>query len=344
MIKFKRIHLYWLLQSLGWAAYAGLIFFASFNSQGFYLSGSFLLNLFLSFFFGIAFSHVLKNRVVSLGLLKLSVFSDFVKIIFVLIAVSFFYVVSTKIVSILISWSTMNLGVVSFLINWASFLLLFAFWLTLYYGYHLFEQNQRQELDNLELQAFQTELELQNLRSQLNPHFLFNALNAIRALVEVDPKKSKEAVTLLSNLLRFSLSTNYDRLVSIENELQMVDSYLSLEKIRFEERLIIKKEINDELRNFDIPAFTIQTLVENAIKHGISKLIEGGEISIRVVKVEKFILIQVANSGQISSEKDLGVGLNNLKKRLEIEYKSNYYFSIYQANLVYVELRIPMNR
>jgi sensor histidine kinase YesM len=344
MMTFKRAHLYWFLQILGWSVYAGLIILASFNTKGFSLSGSFLINLIFSFFLGVFFSHFLKNRIMSLGLLNMTGFGDISKTIFLLLTTSFLYVISIKTVSILLSWSMVNLGVMSFLINWASFLFLFAFWLTLYYGYHLFEQNRRQELDNLTLKAFQTELELQNLRSQLNPHFLFNALNSIRALVEVDPKKSKEAVTLLSNLLRFSLSTSYDRLVSIENELQMVDSYLSLEKIRFEERLNVKKEINEEAKSVNIPAFTIQTLVENAIKHGISKLVLGGEILIRIEKEDNLVLIQVANSGEIGKQKDLGIGLSNLRKRLDLEYKRNCSLSLYQADLVYVEIRIPLNR
>ena len=344
MIQVKRSHLYWLLQSFGWSAYTGLILFASINSKGFYLNNSFLINLVFSFFLGILFSHLLKIRVLSMGLLKLNGIRDFLNTILLLITISLFYVISTKIISIIVSWSFVNIVVLSFIINWSSYLLLFAFWLTLYYVYYLFEQNRRQEIDNLALKVFQSELELQNLRSQLNPHFLFNALNAIRALIEVDPKKSKDAVTLLSNLLRFSLSTSYDRLISLENELQMVDSYLSLEKIRFEERLNIKKEINDGLKSFKIPAFIIQTLVENAIKHGISKLPKGGEISIHVDLDGDYIFIQVANSGTFGSEKDLGIGLSNLKKRLELEYKRNFSFSIYQDDLVFVEIRIPSNR
>ena len=343
-MNFKRSHLYWVFQILGWSVYAFLIFLASYNTKGFKLSGSFYINLLFSVFLGVFLSHFLRGRVLSQGLLNLRRFNEFVKTIAMLLAISFFYVFLTKILSILLSWSFVNLGIISFLINWASFLLLFGFWLTLYYGFHFFEQSQRQELDNLSLKAFQTELELQNLRSQLNPHFLFNALNSIRALVEVDPKKSKEAVSLLSNLLRFSLSTSYDRLVSIENELQMVDSYLSLEKIRFEERLSVKKIITYELMTVKIPAFTIQTLVENAIKHGISKLVLGGEILIRIEKEDDLVLIQVANSGEIGKQKDLGIGLSNLRKRLDIEYKRNCSLSLYQADLVYVEIRIPLNR
>jgi two-component system LytT family sensor kinase len=344
MLNLNRTHLYWIFQISGWGIYGGLISLASFNTKGFNLNASFLTNLIFSVFLGIALSHYLRKQVIYSGLIRIKRITDILKVMIILLAISFLHVFSTKILSILVSWSFVNISLISFLINWASILLLFGFWLTLYYGFQLFEQNQRQELDNLALKAFQSELELQNLRSQLNPHFLFNALNAIRALIEVDPKKSKEAVTLLSNLLRFSLSTSYDRLISLENELQMVDSYLSLEKIRFEERLNIKKEINDDLKSLKIPAFIIQTLVENGIKHGVSKLIEGGEIFIRIEKEDDFILIQVANSGTIGSYKDLGIGLSNLRKRLDIEYKTNYNFSIYQSEMVYVDIRIPTNR
>ena len=124
----------------------------------------------------------------------------------------------------------------------------------------------------------------------------------------------------------------------------MVDSYLSLEKIRFEERLSVKKIITYELMTVKIPAFTIQTLVENAIKHGISKLVLGGEILIRIEKEDDLVLIQVANSGEIGKQKDLGIGLSNLRKRLDIEYNRNCSLSLYQADLVYVEIRIPLNR
>ena len=109
------------------------------------------------------------------------------------------------------------------------------------------------------MEASRNEIELKNLRSQLNPHFLFNALNSIRALVEVEPKKSKEAINLLSSLLRSSLTVNKSSLVTIEKELEMVEAYLKLEKIRFEERLEIKIRVDQLIKQLNIPAFTIQT-------------------------------------------------------------------------------------
>jgi two-component system LytT family sensor kinase len=336
--------LYWLLQIFGWSSYATLIFIASYAKTGINSNPSIFLNLFFSVISGVYLSHLLRNRIISFDLLKIKRTSDFFIIILIVLITSLLYVLLTRILSLVIAPTDFNLDFVQVLINWASFSVLFGFWVALYYGYHLFEDSRMNELDNLLLKASKKDLELQNLRSQLNPHFLFNSLNSIRALVEVNPKKAKEAVNLLSNMLRFSLSTRYDRLVRIENELQMVDAYLNIEKIRFEERLNIKREIGGEVMAYKIPAFSIQTLVENAIKHGVNKLIEGGDIFIRVIKEENFILIQVANSGTIGGNKDLGIGLSNLCKRLDIEYKKDYEFSIYQAELVHVKIRLPANR
>lgn len=344
MNKLNRVFFYWLLQVLGWSSYGTLLFVASFNKTGYKLGNYFFINLSVSLFLGIFLSHQLRRIIKIRGLLTINRFRELLQMISLVLIFSLIHVSITKLISILLFGSFLNFSLVSFLLNWASFILIFGFWLALYYGIHLFEQTQKQEFENLKLKAIQSELELQNLRSQLNPHFLFNALNSIRALVEADPKKSKEGITLLSNLLRYSLTTSLDRLITIEAELQMVDSYLRLEKIRFEERLTIKKEISEEVILFKIPAFSIQTLVENAIKHGISKLINGGEVGIRIEKNYQHIIIQVSNSGRLGKEKDLGIGLTNLKKRLEIEYNQNFKLSIFEDKLVFVEVQIPANR
>jgi two-component system LytT family sensor kinase len=344
MKSLNRTFFFWLLQVFGWTTYGALVFFATYNKKGFNLSLVFFINLSVSLLMGVYLSHLMRRYIVNSDLLRIRSSNEFFRIIALVLVVSLLHTVMTKLIGLTFFGSFLNISLVSILMNWASFILIFGFWLTIYYGIHLFEEIQRQELDNIILKASQSELELQNLRSQLNPHFLFNALNSITALVEVDPKKSKEAVNLLSNLLRFSLSNSFDRLITIDTELQMVDSYLSLEKIRFEERLRIKKDINESVKPFKIPAFTIQTLVENAIKHGISKLIEGGEIIINIRKAEQNIIIQISNSGILGKEKDLGIGLSNLCKRLEIEYDKKYKFSMLSDDLVHVEIQIPANR
>jgi LytS/YehU family sensor histidine kinase len=293
---------------------------------------------------GIYLSDQLRKRIKTKGLLKIERKLDLINTLTIVLITSFVFVLLTKCINLILTWSLFNLEIISFLINWTSYFLLFGFWLTLYYVYHLFEKTQRQELDYLLLKATQSELELQNLKSQLNPHFLFNALNAIRALIEVEPKKAKEAVSLLSNLLRFSLSTSEKVLVPIEKELHLVKSYLKLEKIRFEERLNVELNLSNDVEEYLIPAFMIQTLVENAIKHGISKLVEGGNVSVHLFKENDFVVINVSNSGSLGKNTDIGIGLSNLKKRLEIQYGSNYSFDINETDMVTVEIKLPANR
>jgi sensor histidine kinase YesM len=340
----NRRYFYWFLQILGWISYGGLIFLASYNKKGFDFTYNFFVNLIITVLLGIYLSDQLRKRIKTKGLLKIERKLDLINTLTIVLITSFVFVLLTKCINLILTWSLFNLEIISFLINWTSYFLLFGFWLTLYYVYHLFEKTQRQELDYLLLKATQSELELQNLKSQLNPHFLFNALNAIRALIEVEPKKAKEAVSLLSNLLRFSLSTSEKVLVPIEKELHLVKSYLKLEKIRFEERLNVELNLSNDVEEYLIPAFMIQTLVENAIKHGISKLVEGGNVSVHLFKENDFVVINVSNSGSLGKNTDIGIGLSNLKKRLEIQYGSNYSFDINETDMVTVEIKLPANR
>jgi LytS/YehU family sensor histidine kinase len=171
---------------------------------------------------------------------------------------------------------------------------------------------------------------LKNLRSQLNPHFLFNSLNSIRALIDLEPEKAKEAVTSLSNLLRKSLVLGRENIVTLEEELEMVSSYLELEKIRFEERLVVKLKLNESLNDFPLPPFSLQMLVENAIKHGISNLVEGGEIIIESRKTEDAVVISVTNSGEITTKSDKGIGIENTKRRLALQFKDMAEFELIQ--------------
>ena len=113
-----------------------------------------------------------------------------------------------------------------------------------YLAFIFIEQNRQQEIQRLKLSASEKEIELKNLRAQLNPHFLFNSLNSIRALVGLDPEQAKSAITRLSSLLRHSINLGKQTLVSLEDEIELVKNYLELEKIRFEERLQINYDID----------------------------------------------------------------------------------------------------
>ncbi|WP_317191809.1 sensor histidine kinase [Fulvivirga marina] len=223
--------------------------------------------------------------------------------------------------------------------------LIFFLWSVLYFIYHYFERY------NLSLQheAAINEIELNNLKSQLNPHFIFNALNSIRALVDENPVKSKNAITQLSNILRNSLVSDKKRLTNFEDELKTVKDYLGLESIRFEERLSTRFEIHRESYKFLVPPLMLQTLVENGIKHGISKLKEGGIIDLRTFVTDSQLKIEIRNSGHFKSvngakaESKVGLGLRNTRQRLKLLYGEEAQLTVKNEskNIVLTELVIP---
>jgi two-component system, LytTR family, sensor kinase len=222
------------------------------------------------------------------------------------------------------------------------FSVIFFIWSVLYFVYNYFERYNK----SLKLEASVKEIELSNLKSQLNPHFIFNALNSIRALIDENPEKSKQAVNQLSNILRSSLATGKKGLTPFEDELKIVKDYIGLEQIRFEERLKASFEIDDESLDFLVPPLMIQTLVENGIKHGISKLKQGGSIFLKTYVVNDKLKIQVRNSGvYVNGErrKSSGLGLDNTTQRLKLIYGDEATFKILteKNNFVLVEIEIP---
>jgi LytS/YehU family sensor histidine kinase len=244
---------------------------------------------------------------------------------------SLFISLTTHVVSILIDpkeWET--LSVLSIIINILAILVLILFWNAIYFTFHFFQKSKKQELNNIILESSRNEVELKNLRSQLNPHFLFNSLNSIRALIEIEPPKAKESVTILSNLLRQSLIMGKENLVRLEQELEMVSNYLELEKIRFEERLNVKWNLDPSLNEFMVPPFVLQMLAENAIKHGISNLIEGGRIIISTHKIDGKTIVEVCNTGELKGEVDTGIGIQNTRRRLDLQFKEKAEFELEQ--------------
>lgn len=217
--------------------------------------------------------------------------------------------------------------------------ILFFLWSALYFIYNYFERYNK----SLKLEATVKEIELNNLKAQLNPHFIFNAMNSIRALIDENPLKSKQAITQLSNILRNSLGTEKKGLTKFEDELKIVKDYLSLESIRFEERLKTEYEIAPGSNDFWVPPFMIQTLVENGIKHGISHLTEGGTIAVKTVIIDDELKIQISNSGRYVNGRKGGLGLSNTVQRLKLLYGDAAYLKISNEknNFVLTEVKIP---
>lgn len=203
-------------------------------------------------------------------------------------------------------------------------------------AYHLYHYS-RLEIatvkENARLSVIIKEAQLNNLSAQLNPHFFFNSLNNIKFLVLENPDSARRAIDLLSELLRNSLNSNISRLISLNDEMKLVKDYLELEKIRFEERLQIKIETNVDLSKHKILPLSIQSLVENAIKHGIEKRKNGGLILVKIEGENNFMKMSVQNSGKLNQDiNNLGIGLNNLKERLQLQYNGNASFEIKQMD------------
>jgi len=213
-----------------------------------------------------------------------------------------------------------------------SYVVFFFLWIVFYFLYHYFYTYNR----SLKLETAMKEMELANLKSQMNPHFIFNALNSIRALVDENPSKSKMAINQLSNILRKSLSSDNTRLTNFEDEFRTVKDYLALESTRFEERLKTEFDIHPESFDYPVPPLMLQTLVENGIKHGISNLKKGGKIQLRTFVEDGIMHIHIRNTGQYLNGKNTGsirgLGIKNTKQRLKLIYGNAAHFKIFNEN------------
>lgn len=203
----------------------------------------------------------------------------------------------------------------------------FGVWAGCYFAVQSIRQQRRAEMERLRLETNLKEAELRALKSQVNPHFLFNSLNSLRALIDEDAPRAREAVTRLANMLRYSLQSGQLETVPFEDELRIVEDYLALEQIRHESRLRVRWAIADDARHCGVPPMLLQTLVENAVKYGISSRRDGGEIFIAAEMNERELTIRVTNPGDLSAPtstaaaragSSTGVGLRNASERLKL--------------------------
>lgn len=222
--------------------------------------------------------------------------------------------------------------------------IVFICWCGIYLGIKAIERNRRVELEQWKLKASLKDAELLALKAQINPHFLFNALNNIRALVLEDSEKARDMITHLSDLLRHSVQTNQSAKVPLRDEIEVVEHYLQLEGIQHEHRLSYSLEIAETLRDKMVPPMVLQMLVENAIKHGISQLPEGGKIIIRATQDLENLIVEVENTGKLnSSAEGLGIGLNNISDRVRLIFGQMATISLTETNhkSVLAKLQIP---
>jgi LytS/YehU family sensor histidine kinase len=219
-------------------------------------------------------------------------------------------------------------------------------WEVIYFGVHYFESFQKSEVEKLRLAVVAKDSQLRALISQVNPHFIFNCLNGLRAMIVEDPVRAQDMVTELSNILRYSLQSGRTETVPLETELEAVTAYLKLEAIRLEERLRVHIEVDPESLETRIPPMLLQTLVENGIKHGVARLPGGGEIRVDSQVESRAVKIQVRNSGQL--REDAGstrLGLDNARERLRLLYgnAASLVLRNYDGDSVVAEISIPLS-
>lgn len=346
--------LYWILQVLGWTGYMAMQIVWGILS-GALVTGSDTINtrgiLFVLaeavLFFLI--THYVRSFIKQKNWLRLDLRNVLIKVTLTSLAMGFLmYVIRIPVLFVL---SSFRLNVI---LNPAQIIALtfiysfiFFLWLLIYFAYHYFYRYN----ESLKYENLSKEIELNHLKSQINPHFFFNALNSIRALVDEDPEKSKNAINYLSGMLRHALSQDKMSLTKVKDEIKTVRAYLNLEVIRFEERLKVSYDISPDSLEILIPPMMVQTIVENGIKHGISQLIQGGVIEIQTYLANDFLIISVRNNGQIHQNIEQlstkgGIGIKNTIKRLEILYGDKASFSIYNSDPTHVLsiIKIPLGK
>jgi Histidine kinase len=193
-------------------------------------------------------------------------------------------------------------------------------WTVLYIALHELQWRREAEGRALRLEMVAQEAQLRGLRAQLNPHFFFNCLNNLRELIAQNPERAQDMVTQLAGLLRYSLGSHQSELVPLSAEIQVVEDYLALEVARFEERLTVRWDVASEARSVHVPPMLLQTLVENALKHGIAPCPEGGAIEISARVDDRQMELQVLNTGDVHPASSGGIGLRNARERLKLLY------------------------
>lgn len=328
MMDTKRI--YWLMQITGWTAY-GLLIFLSVWTSGQKVSHEVWTQLIINIIVCVFISHTMRYLIIRYNWFNYKLSIIVFRIILLCIVFGF-------IIQLLYTFSSqLFLGIYHnhpfsrLLINGFAYSLVLLCWNGIYFTYLFFQKSKNQEVQTIHLKASKNEMQLKSLRNQLNPHFLFNALNSIRALIDLEPQTAKDAVTQLAGLLRKSLLLGEQNVISIEQELEIVTYYLQLEKMRFEERLNYTIQIeNPEVLLKSIPPFLIQNLVENSIKHGISKSIEGGNVDIICSCINDEVLISIINIGELTENDEQGIGINNTRQRLRLLYNNTAGFTLQQ--------------
>jgi two-component system, LytTR family, sensor kinase len=354
---------YWLCQIFGWGVFALVnIFFAATLER---FNQPFYTRLALFIVLGIFFTHLMRWMIHRTNLLLKPLHRQipgFILLTFItaviVAAVEIYLHRAVDLNGDKQSYSFFGQLLVN---TFYSFVYLFI-WSSIYFMYHYVSKSRKQQMDTLQLESMVKELELQTIKAHINPHFIFNSLNSIRALVDENPERARRAITELSNILRSSMQADKSESVPLQKELNIVKDYLALENMRFEDRLRIEYDIDDNTLVLPVPPMMLQTLVENAIKHGISKQIHGGVVRIVSVIRNNFHELSVQNTGYLNGSAtsephqlvgaypsgavddllERGFGLSSTTNRLSLLYGNKAKFEIKQTAPSLVEARVQI--
>ncbi len=341
----QKLSAYWICQLGGWIFYglAILFFVYSFDKK---LNPLFVNRLILIIILGVIFTHLLRYLIHTLKLTPPLKSNSLVKL---LILVSSICIIFSIVSSTLIQW----LGwfdpflkgdiLKRFMFTLIEESPIIFVWSSLYYIWHFVEADKKDEVNKVKLEGLVKELELKTIKSHINPHFIFNSLNSIRALVDENPERARTAITELSNILRSSMQAEKSETSPLEKELGIVKDYLALEHIRFEDRLKVEYDIDEETLGEPVPPMMLQTLVENAIKHGISKRINGGFVKIisRIYQQQRELIVQ--STGTLEENyKSEGFGVSSTQNRLLLMYGSDAKFELKNLSNGIVEAKVIM--
>jgi len=199
------------------------------------------------------------------------------------------------------------------------------------------------EMDLIKLNQLKTEVELQALQSKINPHFLYNALNSIVSLIHEDPDKAEDMTLKLSKLFRYSINTMQENYCTVREEVEILNTYLDIEKVRFGNRINFSINAEEELAEKKIPRFLLQPLVENALKHGLKDVRENGELKVAIEKASNLISIFVYDNGfPFPEEVVAGYGLQSTFDKLQLLYQDAYDLQINNSPEKHIKISIPL--
>lgn len=340
----QKSRIYWIAQVLGWSAFFTVNFFFSPVRNNYTQKDILYYSLLVPA--AILLTHTYRWLIIRRQWLQRPVITQLMVAIISGYALSILFLSLQYLLNLALFGAAYQLSLIDSAIQVISFWFVFFVWSVSYYFYHYLQSIRKVEIQQLKMQATLKEAELNKLKSQLNPHFMFNAMNSIRALIDEDPKKAKEAVTKLSSILRQTLTLEKNKLISFDREMQLVKDYLDLELIRFEERLHCTYDIEAGSHHYNVPPMILQTLVENAIKHGIGNLTEGGMITIKTqILRNKKLQIEISNSGVYNPEVTpaSGYGIKNTRDRLAHVFADEASFSIFNEKFfVKTQIVIPL--